>query len=47
MPATGASSQFLGITRGDAFVDMRRRIAFGAVAPMGRSYGRVANGDGP
>jgi hypothetical protein len=37
MPATSASGPFTGITRGDAFIDMMRRVASGAVAPMGRS----------
>jgi hypothetical protein len=39
MPATGLRGRFTGITRGDAFIDIRRRVASGAVAPMGRSYG--------
>jgi hypothetical protein len=38
MPATRTPGQFTMITRGDAFVDMRHRVASGAVAPMGRSY---------
>jgi hypothetical protein len=32
MPATGAPGRFTGITRGDAFIGMRRRVAPGAVA---------------
>jgi hypothetical protein len=38
MPAAGASGRFNGIARGDASIGMTRRVASGALAPMGRSY---------
>jgi hypothetical protein len=54
MPATGAAGRFTGITRGDVFIDMRRRVASGAVAAMhpeghkGRFYRRfIATTIGP
>lgn len=38
MPATEASGRFTGVMRDDAFIDLRRRAAAGAVVPMERSY---------